>query len=47
MSSSLTDEITVPGRAELQEVSDGIYAYVQPDHEQWARRRHGPALAPW
>ena len=31
MSSSLTDEITVPGWPQVQEVSDGIYAYVQPD----------------
>jgi hypothetical protein len=31
MSSSLTDEITIPADPEVQEVSDGICAYVQPD----------------
>jgi hypothetical protein len=31
MSSSLTDEITIPADPEVQEVSDGICAYIQPD----------------
>ena len=34
MSSMVTD-ITVPGRPEIQEVSGGIYAYVQPDGTWW------------
>ncbi|MGH3156760.1 MAG: MBL fold metallo-hydrolase [Streptosporangiaceae bacterium] len=34
MSSMVTD-ITVPGRPEVQEVSGGIYAYVQPDGTWW------------
>src|SRR6516165_1521644 len=34
MSSQLGD-ITVPGRPEVHEVSDGIYAYVQPDGTWW------------
>lgn len=29
--SSLGRDITVPGRPEVQEVSAGVYAYVQPD----------------
>jgi cyclase len=35
MSSSVNDEITVPGRPEVVEVSAGIYAYVQPDGTWW------------
>jgi cyclase len=35
MSSSLTDEITVPGRPYVQEVSDGVYGYLQPDGTWW------------
>jgi cyclase len=34
MSSSRTD-ITIPGRPQLQEVSAGVYAYVQPDGTWW------------
>ncbi len=34
MSSSRTD-ITIPGRPEVMEVSDGIYAYIQPDGTWW------------
>jgi cyclase len=34
-SSRLGDEITVPGRPEVREVSAGIYAYVQPDGTWW------------
>jgi cyclase len=33
--SSLREDITVPGRPELHEVSEGIYAYVQPDGTWW------------
>jgi cyclase len=33
--SSLRDDITVPGRPEVREVSAGIYAYVQPDGTWW------------
>jgi len=33
--SSLGSDITVPGRPEVQEVSAGIYAYVQPDGTWW------------
>ena len=33
--SSLVSDITVPGRPEVQEVSAGIYAYVQPDGTWW------------
>ena len=33
--SSLPGDITVPGRPEVQEVSAGIYAYVQPDGTWW------------
>ena len=33
--SSLVSDITVPGRPELQEVSAGVYAYVQPDGTWW------------
>ena len=35
MSSSLTNEITVPGRPYVQEVADGVYGYVQPDGTWW------------
>jgi cyclase len=35
MSSNPGDGITVPGRPEVQEVSGGIYAYVQPDGTWW------------
>ena len=35
MSSHVGDEITVPGRPEVHEVSAGIYAYVQPDGTWW------------
>jgi cyclase len=35
MSSYVGDEITVPGRPEVREVSAGIYAYVQPDGTWW------------
>jgi cyclase len=34
MSSTITD-ITEPGRPEVQEISGGIYAYVQPDGTWW------------
>jgi cyclase len=33
--SSLPSDITEPGRPYVQEVSDGIYAYVQPDGTWW------------
>jgi cyclase len=33
--SSLREDITVPGRPEVHEVSEGIYAYVQPDGTWW------------
>jgi cyclase len=33
--SYLRGDITVPGRPEVREVSDGIYAYVQPDGTWW------------
>jgi cyclase len=33
--SSLGHDITVPGRPEVQEVSAGVYAYVQPDGTWW------------
>ncbi len=33
--SSLRDDITVPGRPEVHQVSAGIYAYVQPDGTWW------------
>ncbi|HEX6934594.1 MAG TPA: MBL fold metallo-hydrolase [Streptosporangiaceae bacterium] len=33
--SSLAHDITEPGRPELQEVSPGVYAYVQPDGTWW------------
>jgi len=33
--SSLASDITVPGRPEVQEVSAGVYAYVQPDGTWW------------
>ncbi len=33
--SSLGRDITVPGRPEVQEVSAGVYAYVQPDGTWW------------
>ena len=33
--SSLPADITVPGRPEVQEVSAGVYAYVQPDGTWW------------
>jgi cyclase len=33
--SSMVSDITVPGRPEVQEVSGGIYAYVQPDGTWW------------
>jgi cyclase len=33
--SSMVSDITVPGRPEVQEVSAGIYAYVQPDGTWW------------
>jgi cyclase len=33
--SSLVSDITVPGRPEVQEVSAGVYAYVQPDGTWW------------
>jgi cyclase len=33
--SSLVTDITAPGRPEVQEVSAGIYAYVQPDGTWW------------
>lgn len=33
--SSLHGDITVPGRPEVQEVSPGVYAYVQPDGTWW------------
>jgi cyclase len=33
--SSLTTDVTIPGRPEVSEVSDGIYAYVQPDGTWW------------
>ena len=33
--SSLVGDITVPGRPEVQEVSAGVYAYVQPDGTWW------------
>jgi cyclase len=33
--SSLVTDITAPGRPEVQEVSPGIYAYVQPDGTWW------------
>jgi cyclase len=33
--SSLTIDVTIPGRPEVSEVSDGIYAYVQPDGTWW------------
>ncbi|MCW2908230.1 MAG: hypothetical protein JWL68_3019 [Actinomycetia bacterium] len=29
--SSLSSDITVPGRPEVHEVSAGVYTYVQPD----------------
>jgi cyclase len=35
MSSDPGDSITVPGRPEVCEVSDGMYAYVQPDGTWW------------
>ncbi len=35
MSSHVGDEITIPGRPEVREVSAGIYAYVQPDGTWW------------
>ncbi len=33
--SSLVSDITVPGRPDVQEVSAGVYAYVQPDGTWW------------
>ena len=33
--SSSPEDITVPGRPEVHEVSEGIYAYVQPDGTWW------------
>ena len=33
--SSLGSDITVPGRPEVQQVSAGVYAYVQPDGTWW------------
>jgi cyclase len=33
--SSIVTDITVPGRPEVQEVSGGVYAYVQPDGTWW------------
>ena len=33
--SSLPSDITVPGRPEVHEVSDGVFAYVQPDGTWW------------
>ncbi len=33
--SSLSSDITVPGRPEVHEVSAGIYAYIQPDGTWW------------
>jgi len=33
--SSLRTDITVPGRPEVQELSAGVYAYVQPDGTWW------------
>lgn len=35
MSNSLTDDITEPGRPEMQEVPRGIFAYIQPDGTWW------------
>jgi cyclase len=35
MTSHVGDEITVPGPPEVQEVSAGIYAYIQPDGTWW------------
>jgi cyclase len=35
MSSGLEREITSPGRPQLLEVADGVYAYVQPDGTWW------------
>ena len=29
------DEITVPGRPEVQEIADGVFAYIQPDGTWW------------
>jgi cyclase len=33
--SSMASDITVPGRPQVHQVSDGIYAYVQPDGTWW------------
>jgi cyclase len=33
--SGLADDISVPGRPEVREVSPGIYAYIQPDGTWW------------
>src|ERR1700734_4107143 len=33
--SSLPSDITVPGRPEVPRVSDGVYAYIQPDGTWW------------
>jgi cyclase len=33
--SSITHDITSPGRPRVEEVSDGVYAYVQPDGTWW------------
>ena len=35
MSSSALGDITAPGRPQVQEVSAGVYAYVQPDGTWW------------
>src|ERR1700748_3081195 len=33
--SSLSSDISNPGRPELTEVSEGVYAYIQPDGTWW------------
>jgi hypothetical protein len=33
--SSLGHDITEPGRPEVQDVSPGVYAYIQPDGSCW------------
>src|SRR5690242_21879136 len=33
--STLSSDIDTPGRPEIVEVSDGIYAYIQPDGTWW------------
>jgi cyclase len=35
MSSGTADDITMPGRPRLEEVGDGVFAYVQPDGTWW------------